>query len=144
MRRFFERFRWRQCCLDIEEAADDVPTQGNGEVVREQHGPEGQLPVFLALHLARFAGSPGGVVTPGFGRRQADGVKGTVPPVGFAGLGEFVEAVVHEVAQVFPDFGDVLNVGFGGFVAIDPEAVFLMEGAVCARWGEGKGVNGRK
>jgi len=68
-------------------------------------------------------------------------VEGTVPPVGFAGWGEFVEAVVHEVSQVFPDFGDVLDVRFGRFVAIDPEAVFLMEGAVCARWGEGKSVN---
>ncbi|GLO14531.1 hypothetical protein PPUJ20028_31140 [Pseudomonas putida] len=69
-------------------------------------------------------------------------MQGLVPPVGFAGWGEFVGAVGHEVAQVFPDFGDVPDAGFGGFVAVDPEAVFLVEAAVCSARGEGEGVAG--
>ena len=119
-RGFVEGLRRRRCCPDIEESADAIPAEGEAEVVREQHGPERQLPVFLALHFSGLAGSPGGVVAPGFCRGQADGMKRPVPPVGFAGRREFGRAVVHEVAKVFPDFGDVLDAGFGGFVAVDP------------------------
>ena len=76
-------------------------------------------------------------MAPGFGRGQANGVQRLVPPVGFAGRGKFVRAMVHEVAEVFPYFGDMLDVGVGGFVAVDPEAVFLVEAAVRSAWGEG-------
>ena len=65
-----------------------------------------------------------------------------VPPVGFAGRRELVWAVGHEVAEVFPDFGDVLYTGFGGFVAVDPQAVFLVEGSVFPARGEGEGIAG--
>ncbi|BAW22786.1 Uncharacterized protein KF715C_ch22130 [Pseudomonas putida] len=65
-----------------------------------------------------------------------------VPPVGFAGWGEFVRAVGHEVSEVFPDFSDVLYAGFGGFVAVDPEAVFLVETAIRSARGEGEGIAG--
>ncbi len=67
-------------------------------------------------------------------------MKRAVPPIGLARWGEFVGAVVHEMTEVFPDFGDVLDVGIGGFVAVDPEAVFLVEGAILAPWGERKGI----
>ena len=79
---------------------------------------------------------------PGFCRRQADGVQRFVPPVGFAGRGEFVRAVGHEMTEVFPDFSDVFDAGFGGFVAVDPEAVFLVETAIRSARGEGEGVTG--
>ena len=102
------------------------------------------MPVLLALHLTRLAGSPRGIVAPGFGRGQADGVQRLVPPVGFAGRGKFVRAVVHELAQVFPYFSDVLDVGIGGFVAVDPEAVFLVEAAVGSARGKGKCITGGK
>ena len=69
-------------------------------------------------------------------------MQGLVPPVGFTGRGEFVRAVVHEVAQVFPYLGYMLDAGFGGFVAVDPEAVFLVEATVCSARGEGEGVAG--
>ncbi|GLO46167.1 hypothetical protein PPUN109347_27300 [Pseudomonas putida] len=65
-----------------------------------------------------------------------------VPPVGFARWGKFVRAVVHEVAEVFPDFCDVLDVGLGGFVAVDPEAILLVQAAVLSARGEGEGVSG--
>ncbi|ERL02701.1 hypothetical protein O999_17475 [Pseudomonas putida LF54] len=135
-------FGWRWRCSDVEQAADAIPADGDGEVVGEQNGPERQLPVLFALHFTGLAGSPGGIVAPGFGRGQADGVQWLVPPVGFTGRGEFVRAVVHEVAQVFPHFGDMLDAGFGGFVAVDPEAVFLMQAAVFPAGGEGEGIAG--
>ncbi|MBK4995133.1 hypothetical protein IAE39_003307 [Pseudomonas sp. S37] len=65
-----------------------------------------------------------------------------VPPVGFAGRWEFVRAVIHEMAEVLPDFGNVFDAGLGGFVAVDPQAVFLVEGAVSSARGEGEGVTG--
>ncbi|MCY1426469.1 hypothetical protein D9M71_422900 [compost metagenome] len=65
-----------------------------------------------------------------------------VPPVGFAGRRELVWAVVHEMAQVFPHFGNVLDVGLGGFIAVDPQAVFLVKAAVFPARGEGEGVVG--
>jgi len=46
------------------------------------------------------------------------------------------------VAQVFPHFGDVLDAGFGGGIAVDPEAVFLMKAAVFSARGEGEGIAG--
>lgn len=132
--------RWR--CSDVEQAADAIPAEGDGEVVGKQHGPERQLPVLFALHFTGLAGSPRGIVAPGFCRGQADGVKWLVPPVGFTGRGEFVRAVVHEVAEVFPYLGDMLDAGFGGFVTVDPEAVFLMQAAVFPAGGEGEGIAG--
>ena len=65
-----------------------------------------------------------------------------MPPIGFAGRGEFVRAVRHEVAQVFPHLGDVSDPGLGGFVAVDSEAVFLVEAAIRSARGEGEGVAG--
>ncbi len=50
--------------------------------------------------------------------------------------------MVHEVAEVFPHFGDMLDARFGGFVAVDPEAVFLMQAAVFPAGGEGEGIAG--
>jgi len=44
------------------------------------------------------------------------------------------------VAEVFPDFGDVLDAGFGGFVAVDPEAILLVKAAVLSARGKGEGV----
>jgi hypothetical protein len=69
-------------------------------------------------------------------------MKRPVPPVGFAGRREFGWAVVHEVAKVFPDFGDVFDAGFGGFVAVGPEAIFLMEAAVFSTGGECECIGG--
>ena len=100
------------------------------------------MPVLLALHLTRLAGSPRGIVAPGFGRGQANGVKRPVPPIGFTRWGEFVGTVVHEVTEVFPYFGDMLDAGFGGFVAVDPEAVLLVKAAVFPARGEGEGIVG--
>jgi hypothetical protein len=50
--------------------------------------------------------------------------------------------VVHEVAEVFPDFGDVLDAGFGRFVAVDPEAILLVKAAVLSARGESEGIAG--
>ncbi|MCY1448337.1 hypothetical protein D9M71_649970 [compost metagenome] len=36
----------------------------------------------------------------------------------------------------------MFDAGFGGFVAVDPEAVFLMQAAVFAAGGEGEGIAG--
>ena len=139
---FLKCFWGRWGCLNIEQAADAVPADRKRDVVGEQYGPERQLPVLLALHFTGFAGTPGGVVAPGFCRGQADRVQWLVPPVGFAGRGELVRAVVHEVAEIFPDFGNVLDAGFGGFVAVDPEAILLIEAAVRPARGEGEGIAG--
>ena len=128
--------------MDVKEPTDAVPTNGDRKVVWEQHSPERQLPVLLALHFTGFAGAPGGVVAPGFCWGQADGVQGFVPPVGFTRRREFGGAVVHEVAKVFPDFGDVFDAGFSGFIAVDPEAIFLVEAAIFSRWGESECVTG--
>ncbi|MOA68784.1 hypothetical protein D3C78_1965730 [compost metagenome] len=57
---------------------------------------------------------------PGLERGKADVVQWAVEPVGFVAWGELVWAVVHEVAQVFPGFGDVLDVRLGRFVTVDP------------------------
>jgi len=141
-RGFLKRFWGRRGCPDVEQPADAVPADGDGKVVGEQHGPERQLPVLLALHFTGFAGSPWGIVAPGFCRGQAYGMKWLVPPVGFAGRGELVRAVIHEVAEIFPDFGDILDVGVGGFIAVDPEAILLVKAAVFSARGEGKGVAG--
>jgi len=46
------------------------------------------------------------------------------------------------MAEVFPDFSDVLYAGFGGFVAVDPEAVFLVQTAIRSARGEGEGIAG--
>ena len=53
-----------------------------------------------------------------------------MPPVGLSRWRKLVGAVVHEMAEVFPDFFDILYVGFGGFIAVDPEAVLLVKTVV--------------
>ncbi|MNP25247.1 hypothetical protein D3C76_1180450 [compost metagenome] len=81
-------------------------------------------------------------MAPGFSRGQADGVEWLVPPIGLAGRRKLVRTVVHEMAEVLPHLGDVLDAGFGGVVAVDPEAVFLVEAAIRTARGEGEGVAG--
>jgi len=46
------------------------------------------------------------------------------------------------MAKVLPHFGDVSDPGLGGFVAVDPEAVFLVEAAIRSARGECEGVAG--